>query len=163
MLGMFEQFSLRAKRVIFLARMGAGRRGAPRIDVDDLLAALLLEDQNKTSEALGETGEAGTLVCLKPHQRFLPTDLATSLLEEIQALTRSQPIADSTDMSISAELGTLLTLAIELRMKLKCQEVTPLHLLAVLLTGEDSRLQRLRDAGITEEKVLSAIRSGDHQ
>lgn len=160
---MFEQFSLRAKRVIFLARVGAGRRGAPMIEVDDLLAALLLEDQNKTSEALGETGEAGTVVCLKPHQSFLPTDLATSVLEEQQALPRSQPVADSTDMSISAELGTTLTLAIQLREKLKSQEVTPMHLWAVLLAGADSRLQRLRDAGITEDKVLRAIRSEDQK
>jgi hypothetical protein len=87
---MFEQFSVRAKRVIFLARVGAGGRGALMIEVDDLLAALQLEDQNKTSEALGETGEAGTVVCLKPHQPFLPTDLATGLLEELQALPRSQ-------------------------------------------------------------------------
>jgi hypothetical protein len=38
-------------------------------------------------------------------------------------------------MSISAELGTTLTLAIELRVKLKSQEVTPFHLWAELLAG----------------------------
>lgn len=160
---MFDQFSLRAKRVIFLSRLGAGRRGAPTIEVDDLLAALLIEDQNKGSEAFGETGEAGTIVGEKPHLPFLPADLATGLLEALQALPRSQPIPDSTDMSISAELGTVLTLAIELREKLKSQEVTPMHLLAVLLANADRRLQRLRDAGITEEKVLRAIRSEDQQ
>jgi hypothetical protein len=85
---MFQQFSERAKQVIFLARVGAGRRGAEMIEVNDLLAALLLEDQNKTSEALGEseTGEAGKIIGVRVHQPFLPADLATGLFEELQAL-----------------------------------------------------------------------------
>jgi hypothetical protein len=66
-------------------------------------------------------------------------------------------------MWISAELGTTLTLAIELREKIKSLEVTPFHLWAVLVAGADSRLQCLRDAGITEDKVLNVIRSEDHQ
>lgn len=101
---MFDECSVHAKRVIFLSRLGAGRRGAEMIEVDDLLVALLLEDQNNMSEALGETGEASAVISLEAPQPFLSADLAAGLLEELQALPRSHPIPDSTDMSISAEL-----------------------------------------------------------
>jgi hypothetical protein len=47
---MFELYSERARQVIFLARLESGARGAEMIDVDDLLAALIVEDQNKTPE-----------------------------------------------------------------------------------------------------------------
>jgi hypothetical protein len=52
---MFHLYSERARRVIFLARAGAGARGAELIERDDLLVALLVEDQNKTSDTLSPT------------------------------------------------------------------------------------------------------------
>src|SRR5262249_42218586 len=45
---MFDSYSERGRRVIFLARLEAGARGAEMIDVDDLLTALIVEDQKKT-------------------------------------------------------------------------------------------------------------------
>lgn len=51
---------MRAKRVIFLARLGAGRRGAEMIEVDDLLAALLLGHQNKLAETVWTRVRPGT-------------------------------------------------------------------------------------------------------
>ena len=42
---MFEQFSERSRRVIFLARMNAGRRGAAAIEPVHLLDAIVREDQ----------------------------------------------------------------------------------------------------------------------
>jgi hypothetical protein len=53
---MFELYSERARQVIFLARLESGARGAEMIDVDDLLAALIVEDQNKTPEFLEMLG-----------------------------------------------------------------------------------------------------------
>jgi ATP-dependent Clp protease ATP-binding subunit ClpA len=130
------------------------------IDLDDLLAALIVEDQNKIPDALEMLGRTGPVIFgLTTHQPFLPPDAATSLLESIQrSLPRSQSIPTSADMAISPALGQTLAAASDLREKLQSKEVTPLHLLAVLLAGSHKRVQALRDAGITEEKILDVIR-----
>ena len=76
---MFELYSERARQVIFLARLESGARGAEMIDVDDLLAALIVEDQNKTPEFLEMLGRGGRFIGSTTHQPFLPPDVATSL------------------------------------------------------------------------------------
>lgn len=132
------------------------------IDLDDLLAALIVEDQNKIPDALEKLGETGRVIGLTAHRPFLPPDAATSLLESIQrSLPRSQSIPTSADMAISPSLGETLGAAIELREKLQSKEVTPLHLLAVLLSGSHKGVQGLRDAGITEENIVDVIRRED--
>jgi hypothetical protein len=132
------------------------------IDLDDLLAALIIEDQNKIPDALETLGRAGQVVDLKPHQPFLPIDAATSLLERIrQSLPRSKPIPTSVDMAVSPALGEALMAASGLRERLQSKEVTPLHLLAVLLAGSHKTVQALQDAQITEEKVRDVIRKED--
>jgi len=123
------------------------------IGLDDLLAALIVEDQNKIPQTLEMLGETGKFIGLTTHQPFLPPAAATSLLESIQqSLPQSQSIPTSADMAISPALGETLAAAIDLREKLQSKEVTPLHLLAVLLAGSHQRVQALRDAGISEEK-----------
>ena len=159
---MFDLYSERARQVIFLARAESGARGAEMIDLDDLLAALIVEDQNKIHDALEMLGRSGRFVGWKTHQPFLPPGAATSLLESIQrSLPRSQSIPTSADMAISPALEETLAAASDLREKLQSKEVTPLHLLAVLLAGSHKAVQALRDAGITEEKVLDVIRRED--
>jgi ClpA/ClpB-like protein len=161
---MFDLYSTRAKRLIFLARLESGARGAETIDVDDLFVALIVEDQNKIPDALEMLGRGGGQVMgLMPHQPFLPSDVAISVLENIRrSLPRSQSIPTSTDLAISPALGEALAAAGDLREKLRSKEVTPLHFLSVLLAGSHKRVQALRDAGITEEKVFDAIRREDH-
>jgi Clp amino terminal domain, pathogenicity island component len=158
---MFELYSERARRIIFLARLESGARGAEMIDLDDLLAALIVEDQNKIPDVLERLGRTGPFYFgSTTHEPFLPADAAASLLDTIrQSLPRSEPIPTSVDMAISPALGETLSTAIALREKLRSKEVTPLHLLAVLLAGSHKGLQALRDAGITEEKALDVIRS----
>ena len=78
------------------------------IGVDDLFAALIVEDQNKISDALSQRGETGTFIGLTTHQPFLPPDAATSLLENIR---RSLP------RSISPALGETLAAASDLKEK----------------------------------------------
>jgi ATP-dependent Clp protease ATP-binding subunit ClpC len=160
---MFELYSERARQVIFLARLESGARGAEMIDVDDLLAALIVEDQNKTPEFLEMLGKGGgRFIGSTTHQPFLPPDVATSLLESIEgALPRSESIPTSADMGISPALGKALAATGDLREKLQSKRVTPLHLLAALLAGSHNRVQALQEAGITEEKVLEAIRRED--
>ena len=93
------------------------------IDLDDLLAALIVEDQNKIPETLEMLGETGKFIGLTTHQPFLPA-AATSLLESIQqSLPQSQSIPTSADMAISPALGETLAAAIDLREKLQSKEV----------------------------------------
>jgi hypothetical protein len=159
---MFDLYSERSLQVIFLARLESGARGAEMIDVDDLLAALIVEDQNKTPEFLEILGRSGRFIGSTTHQPFLPPNVATSLLESIQrSLPWSEPIPTSADMGISPALGKALAAAGDLREKLQSKKVTPLHLLAALLAGSHNRVQALQEAGVTEEEVLDAIRRED--
>jgi hypothetical protein len=159
---MFDLYSTRAKQLIFLARLESGARGAEMIELDDLLATLIVEDQNEIPDALEMwRGGGGQVVGVTTHQPFFSPDVATTLLENIRrSLPRSESIPTSVDMAISPALGETLGAARDLREKLQSKEVTPLHLLAALLSGTQSG-EALRDAGITEEKVFDAIRRED--
>jgi ATPases with chaperone activity, ATP-binding subunit len=159
---MFDSYSIRAKQVLFLARLESGARGAETLDLDDLLTGLIIEDQNVIPSAIARLGMDGQLMDSPEHYAFLPPDAAASVLANIhQSHPRSQPIPQSTDMPISSGLGEILAAASELRKELQSKEVTPLHLLAVTMRGSHSGIQALRDVGITEEEVVNAIRKED--
>jgi len=159
---MFDSYSIRAKQVLFLARLESGARGAEMLDLDDPLTGLIIEDQNMIPSALARLGMDGQCMDSPEHYAFLSPDAATSVLENIhKSHPRSQPVPHSTDMRISSGLGEILAAAIELRKELQSKEVTPLHLLAVTMRGSHSGIQALRDVGITEEEVLKAIRKDD--
>jgi hypothetical protein len=64
-------------------------------------------------------------------------------------------------MPISPALGETLAAATDLGKSLQSKEVTPLHFLAVMMRGSHCGVEALRDAGITEEEVLNAIRKED--
>jgi hypothetical protein len=64
-------------------------------------------------------------------------------------------------MPISPGLGETLAAATDLGKNLQSKEVTPLHLLAVMMRGSHRKVLALRDVGITEEEVLNAIRKED--
>jgi hypothetical protein len=156
---MFEDYSTRSKLVLFLARLESGARGAEMLHLDDLLTGLIIEDQNAIPSALAKHGMGGELMVLPQHQPFLPADAATSALEMIhESASRSEPISQSKDMPISPDLRETLTAASNLKKELNGKEVTPLHLLTVMLRGSHSAAQAFRDVGITEEKILTAIR-----
>lgn len=114
---MFELYSERARRIIFLARLQAGARGAETIDIDDLLAALIVEDQNKTPEFLEMLGRGGgRFIDSTTHQPFLPPDAASSLLENIQrSAPQSDAIPTSADMGLSPALKETLAAASDLK------------------------------------------------
>ena len=161
---MFDSYSIRAKQVLFLARVESGARGAEMLDLDDLLTALIIEDQKTIPSLLASVGMDGQFMDSPEHNPFLPPETATHVLESIYgSRLRSQPIPQSTDMPISSILGEVLDAASELQKELKSKEVTPLHLLAVTLRRSYSGIgmDGLREAGITEEEVLKAIRKDD--
>ena len=49
MSAMFEDYSTRSKMVLFLTRLESGARGAEVLDLDDLFAGLIIEDQKRDS------------------------------------------------------------------------------------------------------------------
>jgi hypothetical protein len=162
MSAMFEDYSTRSKMVLFLTRLESGARGAEMLDLDDLFAGLIIEDQNATPSALTKLGMTGELMVLPKHQPFLPPDTATSVLERIhQSQPRSKPIPHSNDLPIAPDLREILAAASDLRREVQSKEVTPLHLLAVTMRGSHGGAQAFRDVGITEEKALKAILKED--
>jgi Clp amino terminal domain, pathogenicity island component len=159
---MFSLYSERARQVIFLARLVSGARGAELIDLDDLIAALIVEDQNQISDALGMLGITGQFVPATSHHPFLPPNAASSLLENIKRCAPLSPaIPTSADMGLSPALKETLAAASDLKKRLRSKKLTPLRLLAALLAGSHNRVQALQEAGVTEEKIVEAIRRED--
>jgi ATP-dependent Clp protease ATP-binding subunit ClpA len=173
---MFEAYSTRAEHVLLVARLKAGERGAEVLGVDDLLAALILEDQGMLRDAaaglLGLGNEFRNLLehdgCvvrpLRPHRSFLTSDNASRLLREIQdSLPRSQSVPSSMDMPISPNLEHTLNAAQSLMERFQTDKIEPLHLLAAALAEDSSAGARMfREAGITQAKVLRII-TGERQ
>ena len=160
---MFDCYSFQAQQVIFLARLKAGERGAGAIDIEDLLAAVLAQDQGAFPQAvsgLPAHRDSEAQVEPTPRHAFLPADLAQNLQARVEALcTRSKPVSAASDMPMSSRLQHVFAEAAGLRDELEQKEVEPLHLLAAAV-GEGSSLaaQVFRDAGITRESVVDALR-----
>jgi ATP-dependent Clp protease ATP-binding subunit ClpA len=163
---MFELYSNRARQIIFLARVESGARGAEIIDVEDFLVSLIMEDQNIRSQALLELMGAPdpSRLPFEPHVAFLPSEVAARVIEEIQdASPHRQSIPTSADMSISPALGQVLAVASDLQQKFQSKQVTHVHLLAAVLAGSTKGVLSLREAGITKETVIDAIRKEDER
>jgi hypothetical protein len=68
---MFEQYSDRARRVVFLSRKVAGRRGAAEIGVEDVMESLVVEDQGDFAKVLShEWAASAALQWMGKHQPF---------------------------------------------------------------------------------------------
>src|SRR5215471_17726163 len=87
---MFDNFSPRARQVVFIARFKAGERGATAIEVDDFIGALVLEDQGMLESIFSKFDEGqGTVVnSAKPfqtrfgHQQIEPLHLLAATLKK---------------------------------------------------------------------------------
>jgi ATP-dependent Clp protease ATP-binding subunit ClpC len=160
---MFESFSERARRVVFAARVKAGERGGESIDTHDLLVGLILEDQGMIETAVLPKARLGTATFAhrgSPHTPFFSSAQAQELLGSLEKLLpQSQPFATTVEISVSLSLRRAFNSAKALQTSLQNSAVEPLHLLAAALAEESSPgVQLLRDAGVTEEKVLRALR-----
>lgn len=159
---MLDNFSLRSKRVIFGTRVKAGRRGAEALDVGDLIFAIILEDQEMIRELTGHEGneEIGHPAGLKPHTPFLSKSSASNLLAALEPmLSRKNPIPDSVDMTITANLGRIFESAEGKREEFHHKQVEPLHLLAAVLElPSRQEADLLRRAGIDEENVRAKLK-----
>jgi hypothetical protein len=162
---MFDFYSERARQILFLARVESGARGAEMLDVDDLLVSLIMEDQNIRSQALLKLMNAPdpSQLPFERHTAFLPSEVAISVIEEIKALPRRPQVPTSANMSISPALSLVLGVANDLQQKFQSKQATPLHLLAAVLAGSTKGVLSLRDAGITQETVIDAIRKEEER
>ncbi|HUI41657.1 MAG TPA: Clp protease N-terminal domain-containing protein [Terriglobia bacterium] len=160
---MFDQYTMRARQVVMAARLKAGQRGAGAIETDDLLAALVIEDQGDFPKMMFELrGHPISAIRVDPqsHSPFLDPALASSLLARIEALLpRSQPVPTAQDMPLSEGVKHAFEAAAALKDELKQTRVGPLHLLAAAVGDEISQGARIfREAGITPGSVLQGIR-----
>ncbi len=118
---MFERYSEKARRVIFLSRDDASQLGSPNIEPEHLLLGLLREDKQLFSALLS------------------PDDSVTALVEELQQnLPKQAATPNSGDIPFGNSAKRCLAFAAEEAERLKDREITSGHLLLSLLQ-EDSR------------------------
>jgi len=162
---MFDQYSDRARRIIFIARLKAGQDGAPRIEESHLIASLIIEDQggnfakpltgipisgSHVTTAASVTSQVG-----KPFFVSATAQRLLALLEEQSS--HLQPIPAAADLPLSAGAERILESAVQLKQRFQHKEVRPLHVLAAALAQNSSTKELFREAGVTEDKVLEAV------
>ena len=76
---MFEDFSERSLRVVFLARMGAGRRGAASLEPVDLLDAVVREDQGEMAAKFPSGDEFGAAATARASVLFAGKGITDSV------------------------------------------------------------------------------------
>jgi ATP-dependent Clp protease ATP-binding subunit ClpA len=159
---MLDNFSIRAKQIIFAARFKAGERGANMVDTDDFLVGLLLEDQGMLEKTIFSTisGEQGTVVNrAEAHVPFFSSKMTEDLLASLNKnLPQSSPVALTAEMPLSPSLERVFASAEAVQSQLGHRQIEPVHLLAGILTEESGQgVKLLQGSGITLEKVLLAL------
>jgi ATP-dependent Clp protease ATP-binding subunit ClpA len=157
---MFDQFSERSLRVVFLARKDAGRRGAAALEPVHLLDAVVREDQGEMAARF--SGAVTGSEPLQPQRPFFSAEVSSLILSMLEhALPpRGEPVADSADMECSPSLGEIFASASALAKKLHHDKVEPLHLVAAMLSTETGAVSEiLKRVGISREAVIASIQS----
>jgi ATP-dependent Clp protease ATP-binding subunit ClpA len=162
---MFDNFSTRARQIVFAARFKAGERGAAVVDTDDFLAGLVLDDQGLLLKSLFPDVEENALMGKElPHVPLFPHKLAEDLLIKLEkSLPRSQPVPETTEIPLSSSLERVFDLAKELPPQFRHSHMEPLHFLAAILKEDSSEgAKLLQRSGVTLENVLSELsRAGE--
>jgi ATP-dependent Clp protease ATP-binding subunit ClpA len=167
---MFEQYSDRARRVVFLSRKIAGRRGAAEIGVEDLIESLVVEDQGDFAKVFSEHMGADVAVqWTGKHQPFFTVETATAIHRGLEPMlaSKGEALADSVDMPLSSATKAVLEGAQKLSEDLHqnsgiSAHIGPLHLVAATLADESSEVAIvLKQAGVSREAAIAAIRTGE--
>lgn len=159
----FEAYSQRARQVIFIARHIAGRHGSSFIHVDHLLLALIYEDQGEVSNVLLDAPELQHLPALLPvgaHEHYFPATKASELTHRLEeCLPKAEPLPSSADIPLSSEAKQALAIAGGLVTEFGQKYLDPVHILAgILKQGSGGGVALLRQAGVSDEQVMDAIR-----
>jgi ATP-dependent Clp protease ATP-binding subunit ClpC len=160
---MFDRYSERARRIVFLARMKAGRQGAGSIDVKHLIEALVLEDQGEFAKMMAREGAVSGGASLAPSRSYFSAAAAGKIMEALETLSSpGDPIPNSVDMPITDPLKEILDATSRLADENNQNTIQPLHILAATIEKDTTGVaQILVDSGLSIEGVLAAIRSGD--
>lgn len=160
----FAVTSERYRIVFWLARFKAAERGSRFIEVADLLAALVLEDQGWLPESWRK---AGSRPCTSQGAvgrgvtRFFSAAEAEEVLAKVAAFRPQEPGPPPGGDALPSEaVKRSFGAAARLRDALGAPRVEPLHLLAAVLAeqGQEPAVQAVAQAGITEKRVVKAAR-----
>jgi ATP-dependent Clp protease ATP-binding subunit ClpA len=158
---MFDHFSSRAKRAIFLARECASTRGALAvIEPSHLVDGLIREDQGEFAARMPNVVRITGQEELRPEYPFFSTETASTLLDKLEGILplKNKPLALSADMPASPGLERVFRVALELARELNSDQAGPLHLLAAVLSQEsEASSEILKKGGISREAVIAAI------
>ena len=162
---MFDNYSQRALQVLFASRAKAGQRGAEALEICDLLAGIVLEDQHKAEAALlGEvdfdsvSGDTYYVGIREYHPCFFSAEQSSDLQLALDSTApHSNPRALSEDLPISDELKLVFENAENIRKEFQHQKLEPLHQLAAILQS-GKFVELFRNNGITKDKIQGTLR-----
>ena len=142
---MSNNFSTRARQLVFAARFKAGERGAAVVDTDDFLVGLVLEDQGLLLKILFPNVEENAFVGKgQSHVPFFSHKSAEDVLTKLEkSLPQSQPVPETTEIPLSSSLQRVFDLAKELQTQFRHSYVKPLHFLAAILNEDSSEGAKL--------------------
>jgi ATP-dependent Clp protease ATP-binding subunit ClpA len=158
---LFDHFSDRAKRAIFIARELASTRGtASVIEPSHVVDALVREDQGEFAARMPNVVRIIGQEELRPVHPFFSAETGSAVLAKLEGIlpVKTEPIPLSADMPISPAMERVLTAAVELAKELHNDQVGPLHLLAAVLSQEsEPSSEILMQAHVSREAVIAAI------
>jgi ATP-dependent Clp protease ATP-binding subunit ClpA len=157
---MFDRYSMRARRVIFLALWIAQKRGAAFIELEDILEAVIREDQGEVSAALAmHPDNVHIIEPVDQHPSFFTPEIAGRLLAAFEVPPQGPAVPTHQDMPLSDPAKSTLKSAERITDDDAWAMITPLHLLAGILEQRESRwAQLLQENGITRQNVVEALR-----
>ena len=140
----------------------ARKRGGPFIELEDLLEALIREDQGQYPVASSEMlpGSPYMEELVSERQSFFPPEIAGRLLAALEGRSQGPAVTSYGDMPLSRPMKLALESAMRIAEGEIAATVEPLHLLAAIVEVRVNRLaQLLKENGITRQKVARALRS----
>jgi ATP-dependent Clp protease ATP-binding subunit ClpA len=137
---MFERYTEKARRVVFLARYEASHFGSPYIETEHFLLGILREDKELS-------------------MRAIPNLDAESIQQQIEKATLNRkPVPTSVDLPLSNECKRVLAYAAEEANRLNHNHIGSEHVLLGLLREERSLGARLlKERGVTLETVRAIV------
>jgi ATP-dependent Clp protease ATP-binding subunit ClpA len=159
---MFEGFSIPARRVVFWARLEAGRSGSEMIEPEHLLLGLLAEDQGDwvrmMASRLGDRAVPPAQEAASSHEPFFSGERVEKLRRMLaESNTPGTPKPDAMDMPL-AERSTRALIAAQERAG--ASMVGLVHVLWGLISDQENSISNLLESnGVTVEQVEDAIRS----
>src|SRR5215475_9178432 len=133
---MFEEFTERARRVIFFARYEASQLGSEHVEPEHLLLGLMREDKALTAKFIGTF-----------------TEVESIRKQIVDAMYRAEKLSTSVDLPLSKASKSVLALAGRERVRLGASNLGTEHLFLGLLQQEGLASRLLRERNVRIESV----------